>query len=134
MIGTNNSGWLHLQHRYTVDGIIKILQILHNKFPYAHIILCNIIPQARRDVFALNTQINDVLYTFKRYDFMTIIDMRQQYVTDDMTMLIDDVNSNKQRDHVPLNDTLFHDGLHLSEQGYDIWSNNIRWMIDKYVK
>jgi lysophospholipase L1-like esterase len=118
MIGTNNSG--HNSANQIAEGIKKLVAEYEERCPHAHIILMGIFPRGekptdggRRKVAAVNSQIK-ALDDGQR---VTFVDISAQMIEPDGTI---------SRDMMP-------DFVHPTARGYQIWSDAIQPIINKYV-
>jgi len=118
MIGTNNSG------RDSADQIAAGIKVLvpeyEKRCPNAHIILMGIFPRGqdandggRQKVTAVNSQISSL----DDRDRVTYVDIGPKLIESDGT----------------ISSSMMPDFLHPAAQGYQIWSDAIQPIIDKYL-
>ncbi|CAN5365177.1 hypothetical protein BH23BAC3_BH23BAC3_31650 [soil metagenome] len=112
MIGTNNTGHRQDPSECTSEGILKILDELHDKLPETHVLLLAIFP---RDEFpddelrVLNREINQKIEMYGEREQVTFLDINHLFLDDDGV----------------LSEEIMPDLLHPNERGYQIWAEGM---------
>lgn len=117
MIGTNNTGHqgrngYECSAEQTAAGVKKILELIHKKTPETKILVLGIFPRGadNTDNFRVqNQQTNELIKAFADNQKVFYKDIGAAFLQPDGTLT---------REIMP-------DLLHLSEQGYEIWSKQI---------
>jgi lysophospholipase L1-like esterase len=121
LIGVNNIAW-GPQHTVlqTANGILKVVQIVHQKMPDARILLMGLLPRGNDDFtgsfrWQKGIEVNTVLETN--------IDNEQLFYLYIGDQLIEENGDVK--------DAVFLDGVHLSSAGLDVWAEYMKPKLEK---
>jgi len=120
MIGTNNTGHRQDPAECTTEGILKILDELHDKLPDTHVLLLAIFPRGEspdNELRILNDQINQKIEMFGERDQVTFLDINHLFLDDDGV----------------LSEEVMPDQLHPSEKGYKIWAEGMNSTIQRLL-
>jgi len=112
LIGVNNVAWGPKHSvRQTADGILKVIQTLHEKLPKTKFLVLGILPRGTRS--------RDLSFRWeKMYQVNSIV---ERYADNDRIFYIDIGESFLQENGVPI-EGAYGDGVHLSKKGLDIWA------------
>ncbi len=113
LIGTNN----RLNSAEDVNlGVEAILKEIQMRQPEAKIFLFNIFPRGAdtSDQFRIkNEQVNHLLQGYDGRNNVSVVNINEQFISPDGSLSTD----------------IMHDLLHLSQEGYAIWSKNLQPLI-----
>ncbi|MBT5136088.1 MAG: hypothetical protein HOM36_00885 [Phycisphaerae bacterium] len=121
MIGTNNFGQQDKDSPSVVlDGVNAIVEQLKSELPNIHVLLLDIFPRGQNFNAMRGSilQVNQALQaTYIQDDRVTFLPIGQHFIEQDGTISTE----------------IMPDYLHLSEQGYEIWSDAILPTIQKHI-
>jgi beta-glucosidase len=111
MIGTNNTGHRMDPAAYTAEGIERIVSVLRDKLPDAHVLVLGIFPRhisPYNQMRIRNDEINRLISALDDGDMVHYLDIGAGFLNDDNT----------------LRSELMPDLLHLNPDGYRIWAES----------
>lgn len=110
LIGINDLHNLHdvkqiPSEKYVAKNIIKICRIIHKKSPKTKIFVQTILPASNPIVENSILNVNEIIKQKEKINNYTVIDLNSAFLNDEGYLKQD----------------LTYDGLHLNEQGYEVW-------------
>lgn len=120
MIGTNNTGHRFDKPEYIKNGVAKIINLLKQKTPQSKILLLAIFPRSAQpnDIQRLNNEAtNQLLKNLAKQEEILFTNINHEFLDDNQV----------------LSSEIMPDLLHPNEQGYEIWAQQLKPYIEKYV-
>ena len=117
MIGTNNTGHKMQDPLEVAAGVRKILELIQERTPDAKIVLHGVFPRGKTplDEGRLNNiAINDLIRAYADGDKIVLSDISSAFIEDDGA----------------ISESVMPDALHLSEEGYRRWAEELTKVLD----
>lgn len=110
LIGINDMFNDSLSAKYIADNDIKIAEIIHSKSTNTKVYVQTILPTANQNLVAKIKAVNDQLKSNAGSNTYTLIDLHSFFADDDDL----------------IKKELTNDGVHLTEEGYNVWVSVVK--------
>ena len=119
MIGVNNilRRKSDASIRNTADGIKTTLSVLEKKYPKSRILLFAVLPHFSSDHTARSVKLNKIIEKFADFKKVYYLDMSDKFLKDGK-----------------VSTTLFYDGLHPNDAGYQLWADTMKPYLDDLLE
>ena len=110
LIGINDMFNENLTAEYIAANDIKIAEIIHSKSPQTKLYIQTILPTSNQNLVAKIKAVNDQLKSNASFDTYTLIDLHS-FFSDENDLIKKELTN---------------DGVHLTEEGYNVWVSVVR--------
>lgn len=137
LIGTNNSEQNNANN--TATAVIGIVHLLQESYSKATVLIISIIPRNNWQLLAVNQEVTEMMKAATAaaaVAAMQFVDLRSLFLTQSLEQVTAQANNTHAAfdiSTVPINSTLFIDGLHLSVAGYQLYSDALRPIVDQLI-
>jgi beta-glucosidase len=119
MIGVNNIMRRKSDEsiKNTADGIKTIIKVLEKKYPKAKILLLAVLPHFGKKYTARAVKLNKLIEKFADFKKVYYLDMSEKF--------LEGGNHSK---------TLYYDGIHPNDKGYQVWADTMKPYLEDLLK